>query len=74
MEKGQNPLKTLPKPIGWLNWSKDPSLLVLKIYGFGEESTSCLYFKIPLVSLDRFFNGSIEGCPVFEVLEGEIPE
>jgi hypothetical protein len=71
MNKSQNLLKNLSstsQPIGWLNWSEDSSLLLLKIYGFGKEAVSCLYFKIPLASLDRFLNGEIEGCPVFEVV------
>jgi hypothetical protein len=72
MKNSQNSLKTLPdQPVGWLNWDKDPCYLLLKIYGFGEEFTSCLYFKIPLASLNRFLDGEIKGCPVFEELEGD---
>lgn len=67
MNKDKNLLKTLlEQPIGWLNWSEDPSFIVLKIYGFGEEFTSCLYFKLPLSSLNRFLSGQIKGCPIFE--------
>jgi hypothetical protein len=67
MDKNVNRLKTFSdKPVGWLNWSEDPSVLILKIYGYGEEATSCLYFKIPLASLDRFLDGKVKGCPVFE--------
>jgi hypothetical protein len=71
MNKNLNLLKNLSsesKPIGWVNWAEDSSFLILKLYGFGEEAVSCLYFKIPLASLDRFLNGEIEGCPVFEVV------
>jgi hypothetical protein len=73
MDNNEKSLKTLSeKPIGWLNWSEDPGCLLLKIYGFGEEFTSCLYFKIPLSSLNRFFDGRLRGCPVFEELsEGD---
>ena len=76
MNKEQNCLKSLlKKPIGWLNWSVDSTILLLKIYGYGEEATSCLYFKIPLSSLNRFLNGNIKGCPIFEDLsEGDLSE
>jgi hypothetical protein len=70
MDNTQNRLKTLSDPpIGWLNRDPDPALLVLKIYGRGQDFTSCLYFKIPLASLNRFLAGEIKGCPVFEEIE-----
>jgi hypothetical protein len=72
MDNNEKGLKTLSeKPIGWLNWSKDPGFLILRIYGFGKEATSCLYFRVPLASLDRFLSDKIKGCPVFEEISRE---